>query len=144
MVGPRPTRQAPVPARLNRPGSHRLSWLLIKDDVECDAIETALLAELLKSCEPIRLTTNLVRSFGVAVRGRDLTALTAWHKRASDPGSTREMNGFTESLSRSWAEVSAAVEHQWSNGRTEGHVNRLKLIKRKMYGRAKLDLLPSG
>jgi hypothetical protein len=27
------------------------------------------------------------------------------------------------------------------NGRAEGHVNRLKLIKRKMYGRAKLDLL---
>ena len=141
VVGPRPVRQAPVRARLDRPGSSRLSWLLIKDDVERDAIETALLAELLKSCEPIRLTADLVRSFGVAVRERDLTALTAWHKRASDPGSTKEMNGFAESLGRSWAEVSAAVKHTWSNGRTEGHVNRLKLIKRKMYGRAKLDLL---
>ena len=100
-----------------------------------------MVVELLKSCEPIRLTTDLVRSFGVAVRERDLTALTAWHKQASDPGSTKERNGFAESLSRSWAEVSAAVKHTWSNGRTEGYVNRLKLIKRKMYGGAKLDLL---
>ena len=33
------------------------------------------------------------------------------------------------------------VAHAHSNGRAEGHVNRLKLIKRKMYGRAKLDVL---
>jgi len=141
VVGPRPTVRAAVPAKLNRPGSHRLSWLLIKDDIARDAGDAALLEELLKSCEPIRVATDLARSFGAAVRARDLTALTAWHKRASDPGSTREMNGFAESLSRSWPEVSAAVEYKWSNGRTEGHVNRLKLIKRKMYGRAKLDLL---
>jgi transposase len=57
------------------------------------------------------------------------------------PTSTKEMNGFAEGLIRNWQEVSAAVGMPWSNGRTEGHVNRLKLIKRKMYGRAKLDLL---
>ena len=115
--------------------------MLIKDDVERDAAEAALLAELLKSCEPIRLTADLVRSFGAAVREGNLTALMAWHKDASDPGSTKEINGFAESRSRSRAQVSAAVKHTWSNGRTEGHVNRLKLIKRKMYGRAKLNLL---
>jgi transposase len=33
------------------------------------------------------------------------------------------------------------MTYQWSNGMVEGHVNRLKLIKRQMYGRAKFDLL---
>jgi len=33
------------------------------------------------------------------------------------------------------------VTLEYSNGPTEGHVNRLKLVKRQMYGRAKLDLL---
>ena len=96
---------------------------------------------MLKSCEPIRTTAELVRSFGVAVRARDLVGLTAWHQRAAEVRTTKEMNGFAESLCRNWPEVSAAVEHTWSNGRAEGHVNRLKPIKRKMYGRAKLDLL---
>ena len=140
LVGSKPLPRSTVPARLTRPGSHRLSWLLIRDDVARDDGDAALLDELLRSCTPIRVTSELVRSFGAAIRERDLDALTAWHKQASDPGSTKEMNGFAESLSRSWTEVRAAVEHQWSNGRTEGHVNRLKLIKRKMYGRAKLDL----
>jgi transposase len=37
--------------------------------------------------------------------------------------------------------IAAALTLPWSNGHTEGQVNRLKLIKRQMYGRAKLDLL---
>jgi transposase len=37
--------------------------------------------------------------------------------------------------------VHAALELPYSNGPTEGHVTRLKLLKRQMYGRAKLDLL---
>lgn len=37
--------------------------------------------------------------------------------------------------------MKAAVELPWSKGRAEGHVNRIKLIKRKTYGRANFDLL---
>lgn len=33
----------------------------------------------------------------------------------------------------------AALSEPWSNGQTEGQINRLKLIKRQMYGRAHLD-----
>ena len=39
------------------------------------------------------------------------------------------------------AAVQAAIETQWSNGQVEGQVNRLKTIKRLLYGRAKFDLL---
>lgn len=35
----------------------------------------------------------------------------------------------------------AAMSEPWSNGPTEGHITRLKLIRRQMYGRGKLDLL---
>jgi transposase len=37
--------------------------------------------------------------------------------------------------------VRAALTEPWSNGPTEGHVTKLKLIRRQMYGRGKLDLL---
>ena len=39
------------------------------------------------------------------------------------------------------AAVSAAITTSWSNGQTEGQITKLKLVKRQMYGRAKLDLL---
>jgi transposase len=136
-LGPR----SRAPLKLQRPGSNRLSWLLVKDDIIPHAGEQALTMELRRICEPIRVASDLARSFGDVVRGRDVCALTAWTETAMQLTSTKEMNGFAEGLTRNWPEVSAAVGMPWSNGRTEGHVNRLKLIKRKMYGRAKLDLL---
>ena len=44
-------------------------------------------------------------------------------------------------LRRDQAAVEAAITSVWSNGQTEGQVNRLKALKRQMFGRAKLDLL---
>jgi transposase len=133
--------RSPIPLKLERPSSNRLSWLLTKDDLERRTGESELLDRLQKHCEPIRMAGEVARSFGEAVRGRDINALTAWRDRALQMTATKEMNGFAEGLVRNWPEVKAAVELPWSNGRAEGHVNRLKLIKRKMYGRAKLDLL---
>jgi transposase len=39
------------------------------------------------------------------------------------------------------AAVGAAITSPWSNGQTEGQTNKLKLVKRQMYGRGKIDLL---
>ena len=51
------------------------------------------------------------------------------------------LENFAASLGQDYAAVRAALELPWSNGQTEGQVHRLKLLKRQMYGRAKLDLL---
>ena len=48
---------------------------------------------------------------------------------------------FAKGLSRDRAAVAAALVEPWSNGQTEGQITRLKLVKRQLYGRAKLDLL---
>jgi len=44
-------------------------------------------------------------------------------------------------LRQEYAAVAAAFTYRWSNGPVEGHVNRLKTIKRQRYGRANFDLL---
>ncbi len=77
-----------------------------------------------------------------------------WHDGAGTPGRrTRRLVGNGEGrglpdfrtlaigLERDQDAVRAALSLSWSNGPTEGHVHRLKLIKRQMYGRAKFDLL---
>jgi transposase len=48
---------------------------------------------------------------------------------------------FAKTLQRDKAEVRPAVALRWNNGPVEGQVNRLKMIKRQMYGRADFDLL---
>jgi transposase len=52
-----------------------------------------------------------------------------------------EFRNFAKGLRRDERAVRAAMKVEWSNGQTEGQVNRLKLLKRQMYGRAKFDLL---
>ena len=51
------------------------------------------------------------------------------------------MRRFARMLSRDLEAVRSAVTEPWSNGQTEGQVNRLKFVKRQMYGRAGFDLL---
>ena len=48
---------------------------------------------------------------------------------------------FAAGVSKDKSAVAAAIAELWSNGQTEGQVTKLKLIKRQMYGRAKVDLL---
>ena len=52
-----------------------------------------------------------------------------------------EVVSFAAKLRQDLAAVEAAVTSPWSQGQVEGQVNRLKFVKRSMYGRAKFDLL---
>lgn len=47
---------------------------------------------------------------------------------------------FADGVTRVKAAVKAAITTSWSNAQTEGHITKLKLVKRQMYGREKLDL----
>ena len=48
---------------------------------------------------------------------------------------------FARGIAKDEAAVRAAITAPWSNGQAEGQITRLKLIKRQMYGRARIDLL---
>jgi transposase len=61
--------------------------------------------------------------------------------KAQEPGAARELRGFADGLKQDEATVQAALSSGWSNGQVEGQINRLKLLKRQMYGRAGFDLL---
>ena len=52
-----------------------------------------------------------------------------------------EMKSLAAGIERDRAAVVAALAYEWSNGTTEGQINRLKTLKRAMYGRAKFDML---
>ena len=83
---------------------------------------------------------NLGQAFGRIVRQRYSKALDAWLQGAKESG-IAELRSLATSLKRDKAAVAAALSLPWSNGQVEGQINRLKLIKRQMYGRAKFELL---
>ncbi len=52
-----------------------------------------------------------------------------------------EMKSFVNGVERDKEAVATALTYEWSQGQVEGQINRLKLIKKQMYGRANFDLL---
>ncbi|SFG97333.1 transposase, partial [Methylobacterium gossipiicola] len=67
-------------------------------------------------------------------------AFDAWLSDARACG-VRVVESFAITLAQDAAAVRAGLRLPWSSGQAEGQVNRLKLLNRTMYGRAKLDLL---
>lgn len=75
------------------------------------------------------------------VRGEQDISVDSWTQQAWQPEVPREIRTFATGLKSDFAAVNAGLTTAWNNGLLEGQVNRLKLIKRQMYGRAKFDLL---
>ena len=88
----------------------------------------------------IRIPMEMAGDFPGKMRGKDGSGLESWLESALKSG-IRELVAFARGLKRDWAAVKAAFTQPWSNGVLEGNVNRLKMIKRTMYGRGGLALL---
>ena len=83
---------------------------------------------------------QLAQDFAGLVRQRQPAHLEPWLVRAAT-STLPPFRRFAKGLRADDAAVKAAVTLPWSQGPTEGHINRLKMLKRQMFGRAKLDLL---
>lgn len=83
---------------------------------------------------------ELVSDFKTLLRGSDESKLDKWIKKAEDMHVT-ELDSFLKLIRSDKEAVKNAIRYQYSNGPTEGHNNKIKVIKRQMYGRCKFDLL---
>lgn len=125
----------------HRPSSNRIAWLLMYPPSDPDDKNQILLERIRADCPTLAATADLAIQFALLLKERNAPALDTWVDRARSEDSAPDLRRFAEGLKRDWAAVKAAFSLPWSNGQTEGHVNRLKLIKRQMFGRAKFDLL---
>ena len=83
---------------------------------------------------------TLAQSFAMMVRKRQPALLEPWFAAVVRSGIS-SLQRFANSLQQDLAAVKAGLSLVWSNGQVEGQINRLKMIKRQMYGRANFDLL---
>ena len=149
-AGRRPARQVEVfvppeqsegtePSVSSLPASRRLVWLLLHTDERLDNNAKSVRAQLYQVPE-IAVAQKLTQQFRLMLRERTSEALSSWLEACRTSGIS-ELVRFAEGLRREEPIIRAAVELPYSNGVTEGHVNRLKMIKRTAYGRASFELL---
>lgn len=98
------------------------------------------LKRLLETCPDAQCCYILSQQFTEMLRKRDSQPFENWLKAAL-ASSVSELRRFANGIRLDRAAVEAALTLPYSNDQVEGQVNRLKLIKRSMYGRANFDLL---
>jgi transposase len=83
---------------------------------------------------------TLVNNFRDLVKNKDLIEFEKWIKQTQELN-IMKLNSFINGLNRDIDAVKNAIRYKYNNGLAEGHVNKLKVIKRIMYGRNKFKLL---
>jgi transposase len=114
--------------------------LVLKRPEHRTTADTQLLAYLESQHHDVAEAMGLAQDFAAIVRQRQGDRFDAWLTRAVASG-VAPLRRFARGLLADYEAVNAGLRLPWSNGPVEGHINRLKMLKRQMFGRAKLDLL---
>ncbi|MFT4760563.1 MAG: transposase [Paraglaciecola sp.] len=118
----------------------RLGYLLIREKEKLKEKEIEYLEQLFVACPQAQLANQLALRFRNMIVNRKAENLETWIKDTIVSG-TEVLKSFAQNLNRNFDAVYNACSLEWSNGQVEGQVNRLKNIKRQMYGRASFELL---
>ena len=136
-----PSGRPSSPPVVHPPSVRRLAGLLRRETGNLDDQDQRFVEALFRRCPDVAAAAVLARDFATMVRQLQGNRLDTWSQSAWDRSIPRELRTFATGLKSDYESVKAALPTHWSNAQLEGQVNRLKLIKRQMYGRAKLDLL---
>lgn len=120
--------------------SRRLAWIMVGDPEGLSFDERHALRRAIEDCPDVAAIYPLVQKFSTMVRSRKAEEFEGWLKESLSCG-VKGFETFAIGLRRERPAVEAALTLPYSNGQTEGQVNRLKLVKRSMYGRASFELL---
>lgn len=130
----------PTPAKVIPWRAGRAAWLLVKPETELEAPEQQALLRIKQADVAVAQAHHLVHTFQQMLRQQKPDQLQAWLHDMIETG-IAALVSFANGIRRDFEAVKNALALPWSNGQTEGQVNRLKVIKRQMYGRAHFDLL---
>jgi transposase len=119
---------------------HRAAWLVLRRPEKRTAEEAQQLTQLHAQSAEVAEAIDLAQEFATLVRHRQPAQLDSWLQRAT-ASALEAVRRFATGLAEDYAAVKAGVTLPWSTSPVEGHINRLKMLKRHMFGRARLDLL---
>ncbi|GHP00796.1 hypothetical protein KSF_108430 [Reticulibacter mediterranei] len=129
----------PLPFSEPLPSARTLSWLLVKGPTHLKGNEQRTLA-FIQQDPSVETISVLTQQFLLLLKERQAEQVEAWLKICAECG-IPEIEAFSQGVWRDIDAVKAAFQFPYSNGPTEGFINRLKLLKRSMYGRGSFELL---
>jgi transposase len=136
----RPRVNAAKPKPAPPPSPKQLSFDWIRRSEKRTAEAQVRLDAIRRASPDLTRALDLADEFTALIRKSTSGTLQDWLSRA-ESSPCPEVRNFAEGIRHDESAVNAAVTTRWSNGPVEGHVNRLKTIKRQMYGRAGFALL---
>jgi len=107
---------------------------------EVEALSKELYEKIIKRYPVIESIINLVNEFKHLLESKNVEKLEEWIEKASNL-KIRKIDKFVNGLKRDIQAVRNAIIYEYNNGLAEGSVNKLKVIKRIMYGRNKFEML---
>jgi transposase len=119
------------------PSARSIARMMTTDRDRMSKTEALLVAAIETAAPALAVARDLIDRFHAMIRARDTAALDPWI------GEARQslLASLATGIAADYDAVRNALNEPWSNGQTEGQITKLKLVKRQMYGRAKLDLL---
>ena len=119
------------------PSARTIARLLTIGRDQLSKAQTITVAAIERGVVALAEARDILADFQAIIRRKALTELDAWLDRAARSLVATFANGIVKDKNA----VQAAIVSAWSNGQTEGQICKLKLVKRQMYGRGKIDLL---
>ncbi|WP_341533986.1 ISL3 family transposase [Sporosalibacterium faouarense] len=114
--------------------------LLYRPLEKVENITATQLDKLLKKYENLKLVFDTLEKFKQILFGKDNTQLKHWIQKCKTLN-IRELNSFIKGITRDIDAVNNAILYKYSNGLAEGKINKIKFIKRIMYGRCSFQTL---
>jgi hypothetical protein len=134
----RPATPPPVRPAVPKP-RHITRWIMTNPQ-HLNLDDQAQLTEVLSCCPELQATAAHVHDFADLMHKHRGDRLLDWmHRVKAD--NLPALHSLLTGLRRDLDAVTAGLTLSWSSGPVEGNVNRIKTIKRQMYGRANFDLL---
>lgn len=133
---------APVTAPARLPSASRVSrWLMPWRIIRGEESYASRFIWLMCEKEPqLKIAQQLALDFYRILKTKNKPQLSRWFTHVSESGLV-ELQRVEAGMEADAAAICEAITSKWSNGVVEGHVNRLKMLKRQMYGRAGFELL---
>ncbi|KOG57524.1 hypothetical protein ADK75_03770 [Streptomyces virginiae] len=130
----------PAPDKPKELTVRKATWLMTAHPDKIEESNALKLKQLLARCPELDGVPDCVRAFARMMTERRGTELDAWLTRAEDTG-LKPLCSLAHGLRQDFDAVTAGLTLEWSSGKVEGNVNRVKRINRGGYGRAGFDLL---